>query len=77
MSAFQVVPASTGSTAAGTTPTSNDPTNVKLKVSWTKEQLKARRTSSTTRPRRERRTGHLADDRHGAAAAAAAAVAPR
>ena len=43
MGAFQVVPASTGSTdrrrrqAAGG---SDDPTNVKLKVSWTKDQLK-------------------------------------
>jgi hypothetical protein len=35
MSAFQVVPASTGST----TTSSNDPTNVKLKVAWTKDQL--------------------------------------
>ncbi len=44
MSAFQAVPASTGSTvgaggAAGAG--DNDPTNVKLKVSWTKDQLKA------------------------------------
>jgi len=36
MSAFQVVPASTGSTV---TTSSNDPTNVKLKVAWTKDQL--------------------------------------
>jgi sporulation protein YlmC with PRC-barrel domain len=42
MSAFQVVPASTGSTtgAGGAASGSDDPTNVKLKVSWTKEQLK-------------------------------------
>jgi hypothetical protein len=42
MSAFQVVPASTGSTAggAGAAMGSDDPTNVKLKVTWTKEQLK-------------------------------------
>jgi hypothetical protein len=36
MSAFRVVPASTGSTV---TTSSNDPTNVKLKVAWTKDQL--------------------------------------
>src|SRR5262245_19073860 len=35
MAAFQVVPASTGSTAGAGS--SDDPTNVKLKVSWTKE----------------------------------------
>jgi len=35
MSAFQAVPASTGSTMTS----SNDPTNVKLKVAWTKDQL--------------------------------------
>jgi hypothetical protein len=43
MSAFQVVPASTGSsTGGGGAPAlgSDDPTNVKLKVTWTKEQLK-------------------------------------
>ena len=42
MSAFKAVPASTGSTAggAGAAMGSDDPTNVKLKVSWTKEQLK-------------------------------------
>ena len=43
MSAFQVVPASAGSTtgAGGSAASSdNDPTNVKLKVSWTKDQLK-------------------------------------
>jgi hypothetical protein len=42
MSAFRVVPASTGSTAggAGAAMGSDDPTNVKLKTSWTKEQLK-------------------------------------
>jgi hypothetical protein len=44
MSAFQVVPADTGTTGAGGGPAmssgSNDPTSVKLKVSWTKDQLK-------------------------------------
>src|SRR5215467_13945717 len=38
MSAFQPVPASTGSSSSSSTATrsdSNDPTNVKLKVSWT------------------------------------------
>lgn len=43
MSAFQVMPADTGSIGAGgntVTSGSNDPTNVKLKVSWTKDQLK-------------------------------------
>lgn len=39
MSAFQVVPASTGSTM-GATSNSNDPSNIKLKVSWTKDELK-------------------------------------
>ena len=43
MSAFQVVPADTGTTGAGGAAMSsgnNDPTSVKLKVSWTKDQLK-------------------------------------
>jgi hypothetical protein len=43
MSAFEVVPASTGSTTgAGGAPAmgADDPTNVKLKVTWTKDQLK-------------------------------------
>jgi hypothetical protein len=41
LSGFQVVPANTGSSANSTTSVRNDdPTNVKLKVSWTKEQLK-------------------------------------
>src|SRR4029453_6387234 len=43
MSAFQMVPASTGSpTSAGGAPavSDNDPTHVKLKVTWTKDQLK-------------------------------------
>ncbi len=41
MSAFQVVPASTGtSTSVGAASADADPTNVKLKVSWTKDQLK-------------------------------------
>src|SRR6185312_8507406 len=44
MSAFEPVPADTGSSAAGgnsAVSSSNDPTNVKLKVSWTKDQLKS------------------------------------
>src|SRR3954463_6208655 len=43
MSAFQPVPADTGSSAGGNSAvsSSNDPTNVKLKVSWTKDQLKS------------------------------------
>jgi sporulation protein YlmC with PRC-barrel domain len=43
MSAFQVVPASTGSSTTGTSTApraNNDPTDIKLKVSWTKDQLK-------------------------------------
>ena len=46
MSAFQAVPADTGSATtgagggAGAMSGSNDPTAVKLKVSWTKDQLK-------------------------------------
>jgi sporulation protein YlmC with PRC-barrel domain len=42
MSAFQPVPADTSSSTAGgnSAVSSNDPTNVKLKVSWTKDQLK-------------------------------------
>jgi hypothetical protein len=41
MSAFQVVPASTGSTSSAAGAVSEtDPTNVKLKVTWTKDQLK-------------------------------------
>jgi sporulation protein YlmC with PRC-barrel domain len=38
MTGFQVVPASTGSNS--TAAANDDPTNVKLKVSWTKDQLK-------------------------------------
>jgi sporulation protein YlmC with PRC-barrel domain len=44
MSAFEPVPAETGSSTAGgnsAVSSSNDPTNVKLKVSWTKDQLKS------------------------------------
>jgi hypothetical protein len=47
MSAFKVVPANTGATTGaggtggGAATADNDPTNVKLQVSWTKEQLKA------------------------------------
>jgi hypothetical protein len=41
MSAFQVVPPSTGSTSSAAGAVSEtDPTNVKLKVTWTKDQLK-------------------------------------
>src|SRR5262245_28485064 len=39
MSAFQVAPADTGA-GGGAASSSSDPTNVKLKVSWTKDQLK-------------------------------------
>jgi hypothetical protein len=39
MDAFQTMPADTGTTgSAGNA--ANDPTNVKLKVTWTKDQLK-------------------------------------
>jgi len=42
MSAFEVVPYSSGSTGANSAAsTDNDPTHVNLKVSWTKDQLKA------------------------------------
>jgi sporulation protein YlmC with PRC-barrel domain len=40
MSAFQPVPADTGSSTSSAVSSSNDLTNVKLKVSWTKDQLK-------------------------------------
>ena len=45
MAAFQVVPADTGSNTGttgttGTMAASNDPSNIKLKVSWSKEDLK-------------------------------------
>ena len=45
MSAFQPVPPETGSSTTGAgggggMSSNNDPTNVKLKVSWTKDQLK-------------------------------------
>jgi hypothetical protein len=42
MSAFQVVPADTGTNGAGGNAMSSgtDPNNIKLKVSWTKDQLK-------------------------------------
>jgi hypothetical protein len=39
MSAFQVLPASGSSSTAPVTGASPDPTDVKLKVAWTKEQL--------------------------------------
>src|SRR5262245_59774694 len=45
MGAFLPVPADTGTVGAGgggaSSSSSSDPTNVKLKVSWTKEQLKS------------------------------------
>src|SRR5262249_44982152 len=44
MSAFQPVPPETGSSTTGgggSMSNSNDPTNVKLKVSWTKDELKS------------------------------------
>jgi hypothetical protein len=39
MSGFQVVPASTGS-KTNTAASNDDPTSIKLKVTWTKDQLK-------------------------------------
>jgi len=39
MSAFQIVPSNTGSSTNAAP--SNDPNDIKLKVSWTKDQLKA------------------------------------
>jgi sporulation protein YlmC with PRC-barrel domain len=41
MSAFEVVPADTGSSIPTAGSANNDPTNVKLKVSWSKDQLKS------------------------------------
>ena len=40
MGAFNVVPAESGSKDNAPTGSANDPTNVKLKVAWTKDQLK-------------------------------------
>src|SRR5947209_4422763 len=41
MDAFQIVPADTGTTGSASSAASDrDPTNVKLKVTWTKDQLK-------------------------------------
>ena len=40
MSAFNTVPAGSGANDNAPTGSSNDPTNVKLKVAWTKDQLK-------------------------------------
>jgi hypothetical protein len=40
MSGFNVVPAESGSKDNAPTGSANDPTNVKLKVAWTKDQLK-------------------------------------
>ncbi|HEY6257271.1 MAG TPA: PRC-barrel domain-containing protein [Xanthobacteraceae bacterium] len=39
MSAFQAVPAGSGNTRAPVTGGANDPTNIKLKVVWTKDEL--------------------------------------
>jgi hypothetical protein len=39
MSAFQIVPASTGASATPGSRRSDDPTNIKLKVAWTKDQV--------------------------------------
>jgi hypothetical protein len=39
MSAFNVVPANSGSSDTSNTSTANDPSNIKLKVAWTKDQL--------------------------------------
>jgi hypothetical protein len=39
MSAFQIVPASSGGSAPTANSRSDDPTNIKLKVAWTKEQV--------------------------------------
>ena len=41
MAAFQMVPGSTGSSNTGTTGTADDPNDMKLKVAWTKDQLKS------------------------------------
>ena len=57
MSAFEPVPTDTGSNTAGgnsAVSSSNDPTSVKLKVSWTRISSRALRTSSTTRQPRAR-----------------------
>jgi hypothetical protein len=40
MNAFNVVPADSGSNDINKTSTANDPSNVKLKVAWTKDQLR-------------------------------------
>jgi hypothetical protein len=40
MSAFNVVPADSGSSEIGKTSAASDPSNVKLKVAWTKDQLR-------------------------------------
>jgi len=71
MSAFQPVPADTGSSTAGgnsAVSSSNDPTNVKLKVSWTKDQLSSGLPVLQGTRAHDRATGRIADDRHGAAA---------
>jgi hypothetical protein len=39
MSAFQMVPANSGGSAPAPTGRSDDPTNIKLKVAWTKDQV--------------------------------------
>ena len=61
MSAFQAVPASTGSATTGAGGAGaggiDDPTNVKLKVSWTKEQLKNAPDFAYYKPPAPARTG--------------------
>ena len=61
MSAFQVVPASDQQQHAA----SNDPNDIKLKVSWTKDQLKH---GAGLPVLQDDASGTFADDRHGAAA---------
>jgi hypothetical protein len=40
MSAFNIVPADSGSKDANNSPAVDDPSNIKLKVAWTKDQLR-------------------------------------
>jgi PRC-barrel domain len=40
MTAFNIVPGDSGSNGTNSTPTESDPSNVKLKVAWTKDQLR-------------------------------------
>jgi sporulation protein YlmC with PRC-barrel domain len=62
MDAFQMMPADTGTTgSAGSAARDHDPTDVKLKVTWTKDQLK-------NAPDFQYYLGSgIRDDRHGAA----------